>query len=478
MSLLDEDFLSVVAAAVKEGNERINELEESGQKLKSYDNWVTVKYGDDGWPSFSRSTFFSKGPVNYEACFAYVPNSFNGPILVDEIPAFVALFEYVRSHESVLRKLVPSPAVTEDHDFVRIASGGLATEIICRLRYMNQAPSDEAIRTLLKELLLPYEEEMLSVDVIVPLVLAKFEEGIDCVEVEEDLQLVRMDDDIQVCRVAGQHLPSSINEWVLEHATHAFIVSNQRVSVGHPWLRKSAYGDLSLSRIEDAITSVRLLSGVETGYAQVVLRPRGWSDGWRGALPPLVQAIRVRRYPGRFDYHGWLEERPAITVAEVGQLPTFVSALSRAPSNMRLAARRLSTAALREVPEDRILDACVGLEALAGDGSGELTYKLAMRISALLATDYDGNSFAPDAIYRLVKKVYAHRSAVAHGNAKSLEKTATVDLGDGTKVSTHLLAEMLLREALKRAIVNPAVANAEAMDQLLLKGLQKERSDS
>jgi len=58
------------------------------------------------------------------------------------------------------------------------------------------------------------------------------------------------------------------------------------------------------------------------------------------------------------------------------------------PSNIRLAVRRFESVYSRGIRqrEDRIIDELIALEALAGSGT-ELRFRLAFRVSSLLASD-------------------------------------------------------------------------------------------
>lgn len=100
--------------------------------------------------------------------------------------------------------------------------------------------------------------------------------------------------------------------------------------------------------------------------------------------------------------------------------------LRSAKPNIRLATRRLSLAALRNADDDRTVDACIGLEALLGEGRDELSHRLALRAATALGTR-SSNPFNAQATYDLMKKVYVHRSAVVHGTSGEKSKIITMD---------------------------------------------------
>jgi hypothetical protein len=65
----------------------------------------------------------------------------------------------------------------------------------------------------------------------------------------------------------------------------------------------------------------------------------------------------------------------------------------------------------RAAEADRVVDLCIGLEALLSDPKGETTYKIAVRGSAFLA--HTGVTNASE-FYRALKRVYGFRSAIVH----------------------------------------------------------------
>lgn len=85
---------------------------------------------------------------------------------------------------------------------------------------------------------------------------------------------------------------------------------------------------------------------------------------------------------------------------------------SDVPSNVRLAVRRFESVYTRGVRQrdDRIVDELIALEALAGSGT-ELRFRLAFRISSLLAHDDDERL----ALFETMKRYYDIRSKIVHG---------------------------------------------------------------
>ena len=86
--------------------------------------------------------------------------------------------------------------------------------------------------------------------------------------------------------------------------------------------------------------------------------------------------------PAEFDDRAWLKVSRPITVEEAALVPAAAQALKEANPQTLLAMRRLSLALVRDAPDDQLIDACIGLEALLGQVDAELSYRIALRASA------------------------------------------------------------------------------------------------
>ncbi|MCA1708129.1 MAG: hypothetical protein LC808_34575 [Actinobacteria bacterium] len=94
------------------------------------------------------------------------------------------------------------------------------------------------------------------------------------------------------------------------------------------------------------------------------------------------------------------------------------------PNNVRLAVRRFESVYSRGVKqrEDRIVDELIALEALAGSGT-ELRFRLAFRVSSLLATGDDERL----QIFDAVRDFYDIRSKIVHGTPVGSSERALVN---------------------------------------------------
>jgi hypothetical protein len=153
-------------------------------------------------------------------------------------------------------------------------------------------------------------------------------------------------------------------------------------------------------------------SHVHVGYAQIYIRPLGWADGYQADLTPVVDRIYARHYAPELERGAWNQPSPALAADALTDAVTYFQELTNGPSPMRLAARRLHSAGLRHAEDDALLDVCIALEAAVGDTNpAEMTHKIALRAAAVLRH----SGVKSDRTFKIVKQLYAWRSAIVHG---------------------------------------------------------------
>ncbi|HJP66419.1 MAG TPA: hypothetical protein VKA30_08970 [Actinomycetota bacterium] len=218
--------------------------------------------------------------------------------------------------------------------------------------------------------------------------------------------------------------------------------------------------------VDRFFAALRIATGIETGYAQIVLRPIGWAEDYLGTLPPLIPGPVVRRYPPRFDDYGWLvKDRPVVTESQLTEVKDVFAALRDAAPQVLLATDRLNSAMLRSDEADSILDICIGLESLlTSDESTEVTHKLALRVAALLALS-DG-SRPPADVFSSVKRIYKYRSRLVHGRADAAALAYSQDRGE--RVVTVTLAREYLRQIIRTLLDYPKYLDPNLIDRDLI----------
>jgi hypothetical protein len=107
-------------------------------------------------------------------------------------------------------------------------------------------------------------------------------------------------------------------------------------------------------------------------------------------------------------------------------------------SRFIVAKRRLSDGLTRKAFEDKLIDFMIGLEALyLPDGNQELTFRLSLRVSFLLASGSEDRK----KLFLFLKEMYKTRSNVVHGNKYKLNMDDIAYLEDLLRKSLKLWIE-------------------------------------
>jgi hypothetical protein len=222
-----------------------------------------------------------------------------------------------------------------------------------------------------------------------------------------------------------------------------------------------------LPLIDLFFAALRIVTNADTGYAQLVVRPRDWAINYRADLPPLT-GTSLRRYPDRLDNFGWLRERPFVDVVAASKISAIYQELVSSPDRrLHLALRRLNLCFMRSQEEDRILDATIALEALLSDAeSQEISHKTALRMAALSKLDPLASA-SPYNVFRHMKTIYSYRSAIVHG-ASNARKFSSISIPGSDAVSTTDMAIYYLRRLLvvlmsHKRYLDPRIVDAELL---------------
>jgi hypothetical protein len=428
---------------------------------------------DSGWPHLTTPAFAAdEAPVEYSALIGSKRGQLT-PIAYDDVAEIAALLEYVRDNEELRVRLVPRrDAVPGERleSLVDYEAAELPLSLLDRSRATGKV-GDEELLALYLERERAWLLDPLPFEYVVPLALTALDLDEPLV-IDANLRLEPLDDRSQAARATSTSLTlSNVPGTVVGAATHAIVLGGRQLANPGPGPRHFGSADdaLDLSDADLVCEALRIVTHVDVGYAQVLRRPLGWADDWKFDLPHLTQITTVRRYPDHFDNYGWLRRPNPIPRQALDLLRTVVQALRAAKPNVRLASRRLSLAALRDVDDDRTVDACIGLEALLGEGRDELRHRISLRAATALATRQHEPA-NPEAIYTAMKKVYDHRSAVVHG--VSGDRSRTITLGEETWTA-DVVAIILLREILSDALIRLGGWTAQSLDAALLEALAR-----
>lgn len=424
-----------------------------------------------GWPNLSRSRLSTPddAPTDYTQLFGATGGSLS-PIAYAEVPELVALIEHVRNREDLRSRvwLASATGNTEvEERMMAYEVADLPLSLLARARATEAATDDDLLLLYLQRerawLLDP-----LPVELIIPLSLTALDLDAPLV-IDDRTRIEPLDAATQRARAPSDYSVAGVPNPVVSAATHAIVLSGRQLQNPGPVPRMLGRFDESLP-IADAdlvCQALRILTDIDVGYAQVLLRPLGWADRWNHDLPPLMTVHTLRRYPEWFDDYAWLREPKPIERAVLEALPDTFAALRVASARVGLAARRLSLAVTRSADDDRTIDACIGLEALLGEGRDELSHRLALRAATALGTR-PVNPLDPESIYKVTKKIYAKRSALVHGTPDDRWQALTLD---GERHGTAGFAVELLRVLLADALSRPGGWTPSSLDSALLAAL-------
>lgn len=470
-SAMDEDLFGLVRIAVEAAGAAADEhLAQGGYRPRLA--MPTVRKFNGGWPDIDRNRLFPSedSPTEYSALFGSERGTLK-PFAYEDVPALTDVLAYVRDTPQLSSRLTvqsPKGRTEMSERMLRYEVFDLPLSILDRCRALN-ATDAATIRELYMLRERSWLLDPLPVEYVFPLALTALDLD-ESLSLDANVRIEPLDQATQAAR-APSTLSMGVPSMVVSAATHAVVIGP--TGMPNPGPAPRLFGPETDSPPMDLVDLVcqvlRIVSHVDVGYAQVLRRPLGWADGWHHDLPPLSTVTTVRNYPVRFDNYQWLGIPNPIPRASLDAAPKLTAALSQAPSNVKLAARRLVAAGLRDSDDDRTVDACIGLEALLGDGRDELTHRLALRAATALATRVIDPADA-SAVYGLMKKVYSHRSKVVHGTSGT--KTSRFEW-NGSKVSAAVVAEILLREVLTEALVREPGLTPAVLDTQILESLSR-----
>lgn len=259
-----------------------------------------------------------------------------------------------------------------------------------------------------------------------------------------------------------------MNALVLSAATHAFVWTGHQVS-GDEWARRhsNAIEGLPWHEIDLAFDALRVVTGFRTGYARVLLDPKGWTEDNVAYQPPLIRGPQVRRYPDALEKWGWIKQAPSVDFAKLREVGETLRVLSDDP-HLQMAARRFSASLLGSDEEDAVVDLCTCLEiVLTDDTKTEILHKLRLRAAALVAQFWPGVNAR--VVFDAVAVVYGLRSFLLHGSkSKKPKDLHTMKWGSGEQRTVDIarwIAQTVLLWTIRRG---PLVSAAEIDRELIL----------
>jgi hypothetical protein len=480
---LQPELWNLTLPAVRDARAAGRRYVESGKYALKRD---VPKYEENnhGWSTTTSGrtlTGNDDGPVNWTYMFGEKKGTLSY-IGIDEIPALVdslgKIAELANDNPEFEKRMLALPVHRLDSEerrrYLRARFVGFVGDIISRAEATGADTDDDLLAVYLPLERALFADELTG-DIVVPIPLTALEAA-EPLELAPDLFIEPLDKQMQMARAVDWQGSGRVSPYVIAAATHAVVVRDVTLDNRDPFLRlRTAQDEIDLTRVNLPLQCLHIASGREAGYAQVLIRPKGWADGWNHDLPAIARIGEYHRYPHSFDEGAWNQEKVPVGDEVVARLPRMFKALESAEENVRVAARRALSTVLRSDDEDETLDAAIGLECLLGGGDKtEITHRIAQRAAAaLVKEDWD-----PGVVYSCIRKVYAHRSAIVHGvKEKERRKTASVDLG-GEKYRTSAIARWMLRALLSNLLLADKAWTPQELDERVLFALRPSPTSS
>lgn len=442
---LKPEYINLLKNAMKEGLAAVKKAKESGGYIGAHYDFPNLSYSKNGLPYLSSSLY--AGPTDYHSCF----NSYNDKPLIneDELTSFKELVDFVRKNEGLQNRFIPDNVnLKKELDKIFIISGIKD----CIERYIHTFNSfiydeNNAITASAPTVSYIFDGE-LNIDIAIPILFAGFEFDSYCLS--DGVYIEKIPESQHKARHKVKSYNASAHQQVINAATHALVLKNWSVPNSESiW----TFNILSNARaypidiIDKFFGAFRIVTAVDTGYAQLYSIANGWAAHCTADLPYL-QGVTLRSYPSWFeDFHWNVESIPMFSDTMINEVKTTFNILLKAKENsIDLALKRLNRCLIRDNEEDAVLDATIALEALLSDGNQEMTHKLALRVGALSKLDTISDR-EPSKAFSDIKNIYNYRSAIVHGS-KNTEQKRIIKLSNEKSTTAHALAVDYLRMVL------------------------------
>ena len=428
-----------------------------------YVKYKIIKYHLDDFP---------KDRIQYGAIF----NGYGNKININEIQGYAELSQFILETTEVCEIFFENgEAKNSDYKIKHMVS-----EIVERYLYNTSATNETPDN--LKELILPYViekinryvNEQLYFDILVPICLATFDE--DKIVLSSTAEIVRIPDDIQKSRQQACNYESVNENWIAACATHMLVLhgyylkNEKYISINYLTQNYNLY---PLNEIDYVMAAIRIATGYNIGYNQIISKPIDWVDSTKADLIPLYGA-KSNFVNGNEIHKSWVAlSIKLISNDEIKKIQTLYNSIltinesvkdkDNKKNNLLFALKRLNRCYLRVEEDDMVTDATIGLEALLSGGTkGEITYTISNRIPVVFSNGSELN-YPIKECRTIMKKIYECRSIIVHGGTMK-ENKRYHKIGD-LKIDVMNASVNFLRQTLLFILNNPKYLDAKEFDK-------------
>lgn len=460
------DGLELVQASLTGVN-----LNNRGWSVDKYDEFPTMRYLDSGLPSFHLSKYEKN---DYGRFFNKKETK------VEEIESWSNYHVFITGSEKFQRfyeigEFAEGPAKVDNELWSQLFTYFQLADFVDRYLHLNDENAEfieELFDRQFENWFCSINNEDLEIEVYVPIVLLKFD--FEEVKMNDRISIKKMEGELQLARNQETSYTDSSNPIVAGAATHALVFKNWSVKNSTYGSREKILNDISaytpiLELAEKFFSSLRICTGVYSGFSQIVGKAVNWEDKTNGDLAH-VDVVSIRKYPDFFDNFGWLSTPPSLQENDVKSVFQLLEKINDNKFNgINLALSRLNRAYLRSREEDTILDITIALEtSLTHDSRSEITFRLASRVAALCSIR-PFKEYSQYEVFEFCKKIYNYRSAVIHGNTKEINRSRIIKFKEKKEIQIIQLSIELLRHVLNILLDNPEFNEPKEIDKLKFK---------
>lgn len=408
---------------------------------------------------------------------------FNGyssdKINILNIDGFSDLYQFITNEPEVRKALFEDEKIDNAKYKIRNLVSEIVEQYLYDIEATGAVPEEiqEKLRSFVGRKLLRFLDDTLKIDICVPICLATFES--DGIKLSDEIEIVRIPDDIQKSRKQSCSYEMNTEDWVASCATHMIVLhgycfdNKEYISINTVTRNYNAY---PLHVIDSIMAVIRVVTGYEIGYEQILSIPLGWNDSTFADLKPLygakshfVNANEIKKF--------WMcLPVNVINLEQIEAIQKLYMTVSSnegntSRSNLTFALKRLNRCMLRNEKDDMAIDATIGLESLLSGGTkGEITYTISNRIPVVFAHECSDTYSSTDC-RKIMKKIYNYRSIVVHGGSLK-DKDRYYEIS-GQKMEIEKIAVDFLRQTLLFILRNPEYLDAKKFDEYIDCALSK-----
>jgi len=304
-------------------------------------------------------------------------------------------------------------------------------------KYRTKKFNEERFKRIFNPWFNYLKSNKLNYDIWIPIIYNKPET--DSVKLSDNVYLKKLKEDQQITRnmFTDHSTLKGSKSFLIRSCTHAIVIKGWFLegkiltenSIPHGISKLSENQKLN-NIIDNIIGSINLITGIEIGIFQIFIEPTNWVRKYKYKYFTRLVSY-LKKYPLKYEETGWAGDAKVIEKNKYSDIRKTISLLQQ-QNNKRIqfAISKLNEVNTKALDREIIFGSTIALESLlCSDSQSEITFRLATR-SSYLTTFLKFETWTPNEINQLVKKLYKYRSGVAHGKSDTeLVKIRKIKVG-------------------------------------------------